>query len=186
MGNLAGADEAFERAVAHGEDTTTEIPPGFAHDPARTLASLRTHTDWALGRRELALSRSSAAIERVAAAGSDANSLSYALTWDIYLGAYERDADHLHTTATRLETHAERTGGAFWGMLVQWAIGTAEVLRGNGVAGLPLISGAIDRLLATGTYQYIPFNKISHAEALYLNGDLNGALGRPGGEPQHH
>jgi tetratricopeptide (TPR) repeat protein len=141
------------------------------------MSSMRTHTDWALGRREEALACSSNAIETVARTGSDANSLAFALTWDILLGAFDRDAARVQASATRLMEHIRRTGGMFWEQLSRWGLGTAEVLRGNGADSLSLITAGIDGYRATGARQHVPFMKLSHAEALYLSGDVNAALG---------
>ncbi|MHC4447238.1 MAG: ATP-binding protein [Planctomycetota bacterium] len=177
LGNLAGADEALQRALGFNAETVSEVPPGFAHNPIVTMPSMRTHIDWAMGRREQALAGSNNAIETVARAGSDANSLAFALTWDILLGAFDRDGSRVQASATRLMEHTRRTGGVFWEQLSRWGLGTAEVLRGDGAAGLPLITAGIDGFFATGGRQHIPFMKLSHAEALYLNGDMNAALG---------
>ena len=177
LGNLTGAAEASQRALAYSAETARGVPSGFAHNPVATMASMRTHIDWSLGRREAALACSSEAIETLARTGSDANSLAYVLTWDILLGAFDRDADRVHASATHLRDHTKRTGGVFWEQISRWGLGTAEVLNGNGAASLPLITAGIDGFVATGAWQHIPFFKLSHAEALYLTGDMNAALG---------
>jgi len=176
LGDLAGADEALRRALTYGEDTTRCVVSGFAHNPVATMPAMRTHIDWSLGRREEALASSSATIETLARNGSDANSLAFALSWDILLGAFDRDADRMQASATHLREHTRRTGGMFWQQISHWGLGTAEVLKGDGAAGLPLITAGIDRFVATGGVQHIPIFKVSHAEALYLTGDLTAAL----------
>ena len=176
LGDLTGADEAVRRALGYGEDTASGVASGFAHNPVATMPSMRTHIDWSLGRRDAALASSSAAIETLARNGSDANSLAFALMWDILLGAFDRDADRMQASATHLRDHTRRTGGMFWEQASHWGLGTAEVLKGNGATGLPLITAAIDGFVATGARQHVPFFKLSHAEALYLTGDLNAAL----------
>ncbi len=176
LGNLSGADDAVRCALAYGEETARDVASGFAHNPVATMPSMRTHIDWSLGHREEALACSSRAIETLARNGSDANSLAFALSWDILLGAFDRDADRMQTSVTHLRDHTKRTGGLFWEQITHWGLGTAEVMKGNGVAGLPLITAGIDGFVATGARQHVPFFKLSHAEALYLTGDLNAAL----------
>lgn len=176
LGDLTGADEALHQALAFGAKTTDEVPLGFAHHPVVTLASMRTHIDWAAGRRKEAFAFSSDAIDTIARTGSDANSLAYALSWDILLGAFERDGERVAKSAARLMEHTGRTGGVFWQQLSRWGLGTAEVLKGNSIGGLPLVAAGIDGFQKTGAWQHIPFLKLSHAEALYLSGDMTAAL----------
>ena len=176
LGHLSEADRALELVLAHGPETHSRLPDGFAHDPVATLASMRTHIEWVTGRREQALSGSTAAVERAQASGADPNAVSYALTWDIYIGMFERDPVRIERSGKQLTDHTKQTGGVFWEQIGNWALGTAKVLCGEYAAGQELIQSSIDTLEASGTVQHIPMNKLSHAEALYHLGDLEGAL----------
>lgn len=50
------------------------------------------------------------------------------------------------------------------------------MLNGNGPTGLQSVTAGIDGMRSTGAKQHVPFQMLIHGEALYLTGDLNGAL----------
>jgi tetratricopeptide (TPR) repeat protein len=162
--------------MAADASVLAEIPGGFTHDPVSTAPSMLAHLEWAQGRRDAALARSTEAIERAARARTDANSLAYALTWDTLLGAFDRDAERIRASASRLLDYTRTTGGVFWSQIANWGLGTAEILTGNAAAGRPEAAAGIDGFVATGGLQHIPFMKLSVAEAHCLSGDPARAL----------
>ena len=176
MGDLAGAREMLLRSMSYGERVVQEIPPGFAHNPVATTPPILAHVEWAIGNAETAFALSDEAIASLVHTQTDANSLAFALTWATLLGAFERDADRVHSAAAHLMDHTKRTGGIFWEQISNWGLGTAELWRGNS-EGLALVSAGIDGFVSTGGLQHVPFLKLSLVEGHYLNGDMAEALG---------
>jgi hypothetical protein len=162
--------------MSHGDHVAREVPTGFAHNPIATIPPVLAHIEWATGNTEAATDLIDETIASLVRARADANSMGFALTWATLLGAFERDADRVDAAASQLRDHSNRTGGLFWGHIVNWDLGTAELLRGN-ANGLALAQAGSDGFVATGALQHVPFLKLSLVEGHILNGDTIEALG---------
>ncbi len=176
MGQLAPARALFEALIAAAPRLESALSMGFAHDPLLGLASNFSHIEWATGDMVSARARSAAAVETIAAATRNANTVSYAMTWDVLLSAFARDPVRVRVSSERLREHARRTGGMFWEQVSHWGLGAAAVMDGDTAAALPLLRSGIDGFVRTGALQHVPFFKLSLAEAHHLDGDDVAAL----------
>ena len=176
MGQLAPARALFEALIAAAPRLESVVSKGFAHDPLLGLASNFSHIEWATGDTVSARARSAAAMETIAAATPNANTVSYVMSWDVLLSVFARDAERTRVSSERLQGHTRRTGGMFWEQVSLWGLGAAAVMDGDTAAALPLLRSGIDGFVSTGGLQHVPFFKLSLAEAHHLDGDHVAAL----------
>ena len=176
MGDLETARGNLQWVLAYSKRMPAELPAGFSHDPVLGAPSPLTHTEWALGDVEAAMCRSADIVTTISCRTKNANTVAYALTWDLLLQAFARDPDGLRMASDRLLDHTDRTGGMFWKQMGLWARGATEALKRNGRAALPLLTAGLDGFVATGGLQHVPFLQLYVAEALLFEGNSIAAL----------
>lgn len=177
QGELRASREAADRVLAQYDPRRAERWIQLTGHDLRTFVEVYAcQLTWMLGYPDRAVRDSDAAVAHARTVGHAFN-LVWAITFSAYVHAYRRDDEPLFARIEEADRLAKEQGIAFISQVsVPQARGVAHIHAGRPADALPLLRQGLADWTSRGGHVRVPYLKASVAEALALEGDIDGAL----------